>query len=114
VIGGVTSLILKKHATESFSALRRRKMSDEEMVIIDARNLPVFMLDRSIVEDPKLSWAAKGVYAFIRSRSPGQDVGIADVLAAGNDPGLDVWDTLEELRRAGLISREDDDDYPAK
>jgi hypothetical protein len=59
---------------------------------------------RALLASPELSYAAKGVLAFVLTRPPGARVGLAELFAASADPMEQITKAVRELARAGLVA----------
>ena len=59
---------------------------------------------RALLASPELSYAAKGVLAFVLTRPPGAKVGLAELFAASTDPIEQITKAVRELTRMGLVA----------
>jgi hypothetical protein len=59
---------------------------------------------RALLASPDLSFAAKGVLAFVLTRPPGARVGLAALFAASTDRMETITAAVRELSRMGLVA----------
>src|SRR3990172_3952024 len=64
---------------------------------------PFVMIDRRTIENPKLSWKAKGVLAYLLSRPDDWVIRFKDLAKRAPDGGHIVRAAMKELRDAGHI-----------
>ena len=63
-------------------------------------------LDQRLVEDERLSWAARGLLFYLLGKSDGRAIQVEDLRRRG-DLGRDaIYKLLEVLRRSGYVQRE--------
>jgi hypothetical protein len=63
-------------------------------------------LDRRLVEDESLPWAARGLLFYLLGKSDGRAIQVEDLCRRG-DLGRDaIYKLLEVLRRPGYLRRE--------
>jgi hypothetical protein len=60
---------------------------------------------RAVLGDPVMSFAAKGVLALVLSHPPGALIGTGELFVASADPMEFIDDAIDELVRAGLLTR---------
>lgn len=61
---------------------------------------PFVMIDRRVIENPALSWKAKGMLAYLLSRPDNWVIRFADLVKRSPDGGHTVRACLKELRKA--------------
>jgi hypothetical protein len=66
------------------------------------------IIDRGVLEDSRLSWAARGVLAHLLAFDDGYEVLTAHLVHAGAQEHDDVKQSLEELVAVGYITFEDE------
>lgn len=64
---------------------------------------PYVMIDRRLIENPKLSWQAKGLLAYLLSRPDNWTVHFKDLVKRAPDGGHTVRAAMKELRNAGHV-----------
>lgn len=64
---------------------------------------PFVMVDRRVIENPKLSWKAKGLLAYLLSRPDNWVVRFQDLVNRAPDGAHTVRAALKELRKAGHV-----------
>lgn len=64
---------------------------------------PFVMIDRRVIENPALSWKAKGMLAYLLSRPDNWVVRFSDLVKRSPDGGHTVRAALKELRDAGHL-----------
>jgi hypothetical protein len=69
-------------------------------VVKSAEN-PYVMIDRRPVDNPKMSWKAKGMLTYLMSRPDGWEVSVADLINHATDGEASTRAGLRELRDAG-------------
>jgi hypothetical protein len=57
-----------------------------------------------LIEDPCLSWKAKGLYSYLASRPPGWEVQRGDLLNRSTDGRTSVQSGINELKKAGWLT----------
>ncbi len=65
---------------------------------------PFVMIDRRPIENPKLSWKAKGILAYLLSRPDNWIVRLGDLVKRSPDGAFAVRRAIKELRDVGHIS----------
>ena len=65
------------------------------------KNNPYVMIDRRPVDNPNLSFKAKGLLTYLMSRPDGWEVSIADLVKHGKDGEAAIRAGLKELREVG-------------
>jgi hypothetical protein len=77
-------------------------MSDNQNIIIMAkREDPFARVSKSMLDDERLSWRAKGVLAYLLGKPAGWKLRTADLERKSKDGGRSVRSALKELRAAG-------------
>jgi len=69
--------------------------------VVTRRDYPFVQIDKRILDDPRLSWRAKGIFIYLFSRPDGWKVIITDLCNRSTDGETSVWSALRELRGAG-------------
>lgn len=69
--------------------------------VVKNKNNPYVMIDRRPVDNPKLSFKAKGILVYLLSRPDGWEVSVADLIKHGTDGEAAVRSGLKELKEAG-------------
>lgn len=64
---------------------------------------PFVMIDRRVIENPKLSWKAKGLLAYLLSRPDNWVVRFGDLAKRAPDGGHTVRAAMKELKTAGHV-----------
>lgn len=64
---------------------------------------PFVMIDRRVIENPKLSWKAKGLLAYLLSRPDNWVVRFADLAKRAPDGAHTIRAAMKELRKAGHV-----------
>lgn len=64
---------------------------------------PFVMIDRRVIENPKLSWKAKGLLAYLLSRPDNWVVRFGDLAKRAPDGGHTVRAAMKELKAAGHV-----------
>lgn len=59
----------------------------------------------AVLEEPKLSWRAKALWAYLYSRPDGWEVREGDLVARSTDGRFKVRSSLEELEASGYLTR---------
>jgi len=67
---------------------------------------PFVMIDRRVIENPKLSWKAKGLLAYLLSRPDNWVVHFRDLVNRAPDKAHTVRAAMKELRAAGHVKVE--------
>jgi DnaD/phage-associated family protein len=68
---------------------------------------PFVMMDRRPIENPALSWKAKGVLAYLLSRPDNWIVRIGDLVKRSPDGVHAIRGAIKELEKAGHVSRKE-------
>lgn len=71
--------------------------------VIKDRENPYVMLDKRIVENPELTWGAKGLLSYLLSRPNNWSINITDLVNRSPDKEFCVRGLVKELRLAGYI-----------
>ncbi len=87
--------------TFSLRGDRRVFISSFMIFRITRRESPFVQVDRGIVENPKLSWKAKGLMAYLLSRPDDWRIMMADLEKRSTDGSTAIRSALIELRDAG-------------
>ena len=66
-----------------------------------SKDNPYVMIDRRPVENPRLSFKAKGILTYLLSRPDGWEVSVADLIKRGTDGEAGIRAGLKELKNAG-------------
>ena len=82
------------YATRGKTIFRVKKNADN----------PFVMIDRRPIENPKLSWKAKGILAYLLSRPDNWVVRLGDLVKHSPDGAFSVRGAIKELRNAGHIT----------
>jgi hypothetical protein len=69
---------------------------------------PFVMIDRRPIENPKLSWRAKGILTYLVSRPDNWIVRLGDLIKRSPDGLYAVRAALKELTKAGHITRKEE------
>lgn len=64
---------------------------------------PFVMIDRRPIENPKLSWRAKGILTYLISRPDNWTVRLGDLVKRSTDGSAAIRKAVRELREAGHI-----------
>jgi hypothetical protein len=91
-------------------------MSDQEEYRIEGRdstifrvvhdkNNPYVIINKAAMENPALSFKAKGILAYLMSRPDGWEVSVADLVNRGIDGKASIRAGLQELEEAGHMRR---------
>lgn len=67
------------------------------------RGIPWAQVPRIVIEDPKLSWKAKGLYAYLVSRPDEWEVRRKDLIRRSTDGSTSLDSGVRELQDAGLL-----------
>jgi hypothetical protein len=67
---------------------------------------PYVMIDRRPIDNPALSFKAKGILTYLMSRPDGWEVSITDLVKHGQDGEASIRAGLKELREAGHMKYE--------
>ena len=62
---------------------------------------PYVMIDRRPIDNPKLSYKAKGILTYLMSRPDGWEVSVSDMIKKASDGEASVRSGLKELKLAG-------------
>jgi len=68
---------------------------------IQRRENPFAQIDRSILDNPNLSWKAKGLLCYLLSKPDNWKVRTEDLVNRSTDGKTAVWSALNELKEAG-------------
>lgn len=74
---------------------------------IKKRENPYVQIDKSIVDDPKITWKAKGILIYLLAKPDDWEVYAADIVKHAIDGRDAVYSGLNELIAAGYIGRTD-------
>lgn len=80
---------------------------------IHNKDNPYVMLNKSVLEDPELSWAAKGLWSYLMSRPDNWNVSVAHLSKIYNDKGggeRAIYSLLNELIDVGYCIRSQSND----
>jgi hypothetical protein len=83
-------------------------MNDDEKTIFRIqknKDNPYAMIDRRVLENPALSWKAKGLLAYLLSRPDNWEVQIGDLLKRSTDGESATREAINELEVAGHIQK---------
>ena len=69
--------------------------------VVKSKDNPYVMIDRRPVENPELSFKAKGILTYLLSRPDGWEVSVADLIKRGTDGEAGIRAGLKELKNAG-------------
>ena len=69
------------------------------------RENPFVMIDHSILEDPRISWAAKGLLAYLLSKPPGWTARMHDIREKCPEGRDKVYKLINQLIEAGYVER---------
>lgn len=64
---------------------------------------PFVMIDRRPIENPALSWKAKGILAYLLSRPDDWVIQFRDLVKRSSDGAHTVRESMKELRKAGHV-----------
>jgi hypothetical protein len=64
---------------------------------------PFVMIDRRVIENPKLSWKAKGLLAYLLSRPDNWVVRFGDLVKRAPDGAHTIRQAMKELKTAGHV-----------
>lgn len=81
-------------------------MSDKAQTIFrveKSADNPFVMIDRRVIENPKLSWKAKGLLAYLLSRPDDWTVRFKDLVNRAPDGAHTVRAAMKELKAAGHV-----------
>jgi hypothetical protein len=73
-------------------------------VVKNAEN-PYVMIDRRPIDNPILSFKAKGILTYLMSRPDGWEVSVADLVNHALDGDDSIRSGLKELKKAGHIKQ---------
>lgn len=76
-------------------------MNSPNIVICGRREDPFARVHRSLLDDKRLSWKAKGIVAYLLSKPPAWKLRVADIVKHGEDGARAVRNGLNELRDLG-------------
>ena len=71
------------------------------VIHISKRENPYAQIDKRVLEDPRLSWRAKGILAYLLSKPSGWKVNVKDIWNNGAEGRNAVQDCLVELQMIG-------------
>lgn len=69
--------------------------------VVKSKENPYVMIDRRPIDNPKLSFKAKGILTYLLSRPDGWEVSVADLIKRGTDGEAAIRSGLKELKNAG-------------
>jgi hypothetical protein len=69
--------------------------------VVKNKDNPYVMVDRRPVDNPKLSFKAKGILTYLLSRPDGWEVSVSDLIRHGIDGEASIRSGLKELKEAG-------------
>lgn len=75
---------------------------------------PFVMMDRRPLENPALSWRAKGVLAYLLSRPDNWTVRVGDLVKRSTDGVFSIRSAIRELEAAGHVHRKEERDPKTK
>ena len=68
--------------------------------VVKNKDNPYVMVDRRPIDNPKLSYKAKGILTYLLSRPDGWEVSVTDLINHGTDKAAAVRSGLKELKNA--------------
>jgi len=71
--------------------------------VVKNQENPYVMIDRRPIDNPKLSYKAKGILTYLMSRPDGWEVSVIDLINHGKDGEDGVRSGLKELKDAGHV-----------
>lgn len=82
-------------------------MPTELTTVLEPLDIPFGWAPRALIEDPNISWRAKGLYTYLNSRPPGWQINPKDLTARSSEGRDATRNAVRELRDAGwlVISR---------
>lgn len=85
----------------------RKRKSDPTIIRApkDGKN-PYGMVRRASLEDPRLSWEARGVLAYLLVKPDDWEISVTDLYNAGPDGRDKVYRILKELEQLGYLERD--------
>ena len=69
--------------------------------VVKSANNPYVMIDRRPIDNPKMSWKAKGMLTYLMSRPDGWEVSVTDLINHATDGEASTRAGLKELKEAG-------------
>lgn len=69
--------------------------------VVKNKDNPYVMIDRRPVDNPKLSFKAKGILTYLLSRPDGWEVSVSDLIKHGAEGEAAIRSGLKELKEAG-------------
>jgi DnaD/phage-associated family protein len=87
--------------TESKQPYRIKDRPPTIYRVVKSKDNPYVMIDRRPIENPTLSFKAKGILTYLLSRPDGWEVSVADLIKRGTDGEAGVRAGLKELKNAG-------------
>lgn len=69
--------------------------------VVKNKENPYVMVDRRPIDNPKLSYKAKGMLTYLLSRPDGWEINMTDLLKHGTDGEAKIRSGLKELKKAG-------------
>jgi hypothetical protein len=69
--------------------------------VVKNKDNPYVMIDRRPVDNPKLSYKAKGILTYLLSRPDGWEVSVADLIKHGAEGEAAIRSGLKELKQVG-------------
>ena len=76
-------------------------MQDPTIVICARREDPFARVDKRLLDDPELSWTAKGILAYLLGKPKDWKLRVSDIVKHGNQGKHAVRAALNELRSFG-------------
>lgn len=81
-------------------------MSQHNIILMSKREDPFARVPKSTLNDPRLSWRAKGVLSYLLGKPTGWKVRPTDLQQKSTDGSTAIRSALLELRRAGYAKLE--------
>lgn len=100
----IVDLLSRNYQTFSFG-LKRMETMPRATFFRTRKNKdnPFVMMDKRPIENPKLSWKAKGILAYLLSRPDNWEIWIEDLIRRSTDGAASVRVGLKELQDAGHL-----------
>ncbi len=73
------------------------------------KNNPYVMMNKTFLEDPRLSFKAKGILAYVLSKPDNWQVRVSDLVKRSDDGETAVYSGLNELKQYGYLRK-----YPVR
>lgn len=73
----------------------------QNVIICAKRDDPFARIPKTILDDPALSWRAKGVLCYLLGKPPGWKCRAADIIKHATEGKAAVWAALKQLRKVG-------------